>query len=271
MSNTKTFIDKLLSHAAPEFYDAAKAHEYYLRTRELKGRQASSGLKTQKKKEAWEYSKSEIAKAKKEEQTKESDAKKAEYDKIRTSATAQRQEIAAKLQKIFADLTGQRRAEGESITKEAKGERDKASADHEAKIKKIAEETSRKLAALPTVPKGATAQQAEAIKAERAQKLEQIRGDSGKQRDAVNAEYKTTLAGITNTASQKRESASADSASKKQSQQESTRAERDKVTAQTKESIDTARKSYEDKKAALIQRYEEASQKEYDAIKTTVR
>jgi len=52
------FIEKYLSHELP--YDPVKAHEYYLRTRELKGRRSVSQLRGKSKKEGWLYTKNQI-------------------------------------------------------------------------------------------------------------------------------------------------------------------------------------------------------------------
>ena len=37
-------IDELLQHYASPYYDPVKAHEYYMRTRELKGRRSTTKL-----------------------------------------------------------------------------------------------------------------------------------------------------------------------------------------------------------------------------------
>lgn len=44
MSNPKMFVDDFLAHYASPYYDPVKAHEYYMRTRELKGRRSTAGL-----------------------------------------------------------------------------------------------------------------------------------------------------------------------------------------------------------------------------------
>jgi len=257
--------------AGPEYYDAAKAHEYYLRTRELKGRKAASALKTTTKKEAWEYSKSEIAKKKKEETDQASTDKQAEVEAIRNSASQKRAAIAEKIKSIYAGLLADRKAKSSEITDDSSAQREKASKDRAEKIAQINKEVAQKIAGLPKIPKGASPKEAERIRAERAKELEQIRGESSTKREAVGAEYKSTLLDIRNQTSQKRETVSTDAANKRQAQQDSGRAEREQVTAQVKQSIDTARAAYEEKKAALISKYEAASQTEYDAIKNTVR
>ena len=51
--------DNQLLHYASEYYDPVKAHEYYMRTRELKGRRLSSKLNDEGKKQ-WSYTKESI-------------------------------------------------------------------------------------------------------------------------------------------------------------------------------------------------------------------
>ena len=48
-----------LMHYASKYYDPVKAHEYYLRNRELKGRRSSSKL-NETGKEQWSYAKEQI-------------------------------------------------------------------------------------------------------------------------------------------------------------------------------------------------------------------
>lgn len=43
-------IDELLQHYASPYYDPVKAHEYYMRTRELKGRRSTTKLNDEGKK-----------------------------------------------------------------------------------------------------------------------------------------------------------------------------------------------------------------------------
>lgn len=58
-------IDELLQHYASPYYDPVKAHEYYMRTRELKGRRSTTKLNDEGK-EIWAYTKNEITSEKKE-------------------------------------------------------------------------------------------------------------------------------------------------------------------------------------------------------------
>ena len=59
-----TEFDEFLEHYASKYYDPVKAHEYYMRTRELKNKREAESLKTTKQREIWQVSKDSIAKAK---------------------------------------------------------------------------------------------------------------------------------------------------------------------------------------------------------------
>ena len=58
-------INEPLQHYASPYYDPVKAHEYYMRTRELKGRRSTMKLNDEGKK-VWAYTKNEISGEKKE-------------------------------------------------------------------------------------------------------------------------------------------------------------------------------------------------------------
>ncbi len=57
-------MDNNLQHYASPYYDPQKAHEYYMRTRELKGRRSATKLSDEGKK-VWSYTKNEIKAEKK--------------------------------------------------------------------------------------------------------------------------------------------------------------------------------------------------------------
>lgn len=157
MNPGKAFIESYLSHAQPQFYDPVKAHEYYMKTRELKGRR--EGLKTDTQKQAFAFSKTEIAKAKKG----ESEAAAANHKKLmeqtRANAEAKRTEIHDKLKALMERLSAETAADSAAAT---------------AKIK-----------ALPPIPKGLSKQATARAAFERSQKIALIRGEVEKGRDTA--------------------------------------------------------------------------------------
>ena len=65
MDDKENFVGQFIAHYASEYYNPAKAREYYLKNRELKGRK--TGLKTDAERQGWDYAKSTIEDAKKKE------------------------------------------------------------------------------------------------------------------------------------------------------------------------------------------------------------
>ena len=95
--------EAFIAHYASKYYDPVKAREYYLRTRELKGRQ--KGLETTEQKEAWGYAKTQISEAKKQELQTASETAKAQREQLYNTANTKRQEIAEKFKDLAVENT----------------------------------------------------------------------------------------------------------------------------------------------------------------------
>ena len=102
-----------LRHYSSEYYDPAKAREYYLRTRELKGQKAAEMNTAQR--EAFGYAKTQISEKKKAERTSFTEKTKADrvnardaqvkkLEELRKSATESLARIDAKLKEFFASI-----------------------------------------------------------------------------------------------------------------------------------------------------------------------
>jgi hypothetical protein len=85
-------------------YDPVKAHEYYMRTRELKGRRSTTKLNDEGKK-VWAYTKNEISGEKKEKVKEEQEKRKQKIAELRAKAKATREQISAKLKELNTQLT----------------------------------------------------------------------------------------------------------------------------------------------------------------------
>lgn len=161
-------VRDFLSHYASDNYDPAKAHEYYLRNRELKGiksppkneskEQRKARLATSKKQlEARMYSKNQIRNKRKAEVKSNEAANAARMEKLRQTAAGSQKRITDKLNKFLADLNASkpkvnliplnpippnvsptRRAflekENAKITQQNKAASAKAEADHSKKV-----------------------------------------------------------------------------------------------------------------------------------------
>lgn len=97
-------INEPLQHYASPYYDPVKAHEYYMRTRELKGRRSTTKLNDGGKK-VWAYTKNEISGKKKEKVKEEQEKRKQKIAELRAKAKVTREQISAKLKELNAQLT----------------------------------------------------------------------------------------------------------------------------------------------------------------------
>ena len=100
--------DQVLAHYASPYYDPVKAHEYYMRNRELKGRnktiRSKAKLNDQGKK-VWEVTKDSITQEKKSKVTTEQNNRKTKTEQHRSSAKATRERITAKLKELNTKLS----------------------------------------------------------------------------------------------------------------------------------------------------------------------
>lgn len=97
-------IEDYLAHYASKYYDPVKAHEYYLRTRELKGRRSSSNLNAEGKK-VWSYTKNEISTAKKNDVQEEKNNRDNQIKALRVKADKTRESISSKLEELRKSLS----------------------------------------------------------------------------------------------------------------------------------------------------------------------
>lgn len=98
-------VEEFIKHYSSPFYDPKKAHEYYLRTRQLKGRtQFSTKNFTGKQREAWTYIKKGVA-DKKHAQTDQARAiMKHDIAAARQKSTALRKALSAQLRGLYKNL-----------------------------------------------------------------------------------------------------------------------------------------------------------------------
>lgn len=175
MHNAEDFIESILAHSGTRYYDPVKAREYYLRTRELKGRQKGSDLKTDQKRQAWAYSKNEIKEAEKKAQENLRKERDATIDDLREGAKEKVAEIREQMKQLLERVR-----------------------------KNLKEDVDRQIRALPKMPKGLSKEAAEKFAAERREKIAKIRGEAAdekaavsevgrKEREAVGAELKAGL------------------------------------------------------------------------------
>lgn len=93
-----------LMHYASKYYDPVKAHEYYMRTRELKGKRSASTLNDEGKK-IWSYTKQRITEEKKAETDRQKEEHAKQIEQLRQRAAQSRERITEKLTRLNGAIT----------------------------------------------------------------------------------------------------------------------------------------------------------------------
>lgn len=241
------FIEDFLEHYASEYYDPNKAREYYLRTRELKGRQKSSDLKSDAKKEAWSKAKAQNESEKQSALQLHAEKNRRDLALIRGLSQMQRQRIVEKFKDIFKKLSEEVQSESEDLAAKRKQDLEKISADAQSKI-----------AALPPIPDGVSAKRKAELTAIRAKEIDKIRGDANTAKTAVNDAHADAVEKASEKTSDKREFVKTLNAG-----------ERDAVRDEMKKSLDRARSNYTAIKDRVRGEYEEKAQSQYESIRTS--
>jgi hypothetical protein len=252
MQDPDTFITSFLEHAGSEFYDPVKAHEYYLRNRELKGRRPSqnvSDLKTTRQREGWSYVKSKLKEAKTTDRTAVNKTYSENVAKLRTTADKRRNEIRSKLAILIGKLSVDR-----------KTQLAKLDTDRKTQLEKVAANIQKQIDAVPPVPLGVGKARREELSNLRSIEISKIRGEGRAQKAAILT--KTSAA---------RSKTSGKTAANAKALKDTAGSDREKVSESLKTSINSARGNYTKLKADLKAKYETKAQNEFDTIKNTVR
>ena len=113
----------VLRHYASPYYDPQKAHEYYMRTRELKGRSTTS-LNDEGKK-IWSYTKNNIK------SEKEQEKRDQKITELREKAEATKEQISSRLKEL-----------NEALTQNASDKRKSIDTDKDSDLEEIEKESS---------------------------------------------------------------------------------------------------------------------------------
>lgn len=229
-----------------QYYDPTKAHDYYERTKKLKGR-STSGMSDEQKK-TWNYVKEGVTTEKKQKTEEIQTSSTAEIEGLKSEASSVRERISEKLKSWLEKITGQTSSEKQTLSKTAQQQKEQ-----------IQIEKQRKLDALPAIPRTASLAQKERLRASNDQK-----------RVSINAEAKEKLAQITETTSEKRSGISEKASGEKSSTRESAGQERKVVVEKLKTSISSVREKVKAIKETLNTSTEETLNKEYDNIMANI-
>lgn len=291
MRSAEEFVAGVLAHYASPYYDPAKAHEYYLKNRELADKRSSSGLtvkydtrskngkttvtkvdkeRTDERQQAWAYAKNQIGEKQKADAVAASEAHKAEVERLQEGAKARREEITGKLQDLLKAIASQRPDKTQEIADKAKSDQEALEAKQKEESARIREEAAKKVAALPPIPKGVSDEQRARLTAQRSKEIADINGaaqtDLKKLADKTESDKQAISDGVKTARKDLSDKLSND----RKAESDKATAERDAVSNDLKVSVDKAREGYEAIKEHLKAQYEATSQQEYDAIKARV-
>ena len=128
------FVSDYLAHYSSQYYDPAKAREYYLKNRELKGRRSTKGF-SEDQKQAWSYAKDQISTEKKTSLKGTSENQKTELTGLRKTAMVKRKILAKKIAALMKGISLDTKAQIEALPKVPKGLSKEARAKFAAKRK----------------------------------------------------------------------------------------------------------------------------------------
>ena len=119
----------VLRHYASPYYDPQKAHEYYMRTRELKGRSTTSLNDDGKK--IWSYTKNNIKSEKAAKVKEEQEKRDQKITELREKAEATKEQISSRLKEL-----------NEALTQNASDRKKSIDTDKDSDLEEIEKESS---------------------------------------------------------------------------------------------------------------------------------
>lgn len=270
MADVVKFVEDFLSHYASQYYDPAKAHEYYLKNRELQGRRSGSDLKSQAQKEAWDYAKNQIGEAKQRDLQTAATANQANLKQIHDIAKQRQQAIGTKIKALMDKINADAQKRAQTTSTKHQEEMQRLAEKHQKDAEKIAQDAKDKLSALPAIPKGIPPELRDRLVAQRSDKVARIQGDAQKSRKDLDTKYKADTDAVKAAAKKDSTWIAANAREKREKQQAAGTDERTVVSTQLKATVDKARADYESLKEKLKARYETTLDTEFNKIKEKV-
>ena len=255
-----------LIHYASKYYDPVKAHEYYMRTRELKGRSPSQ--LSDEGKEIWNQTKSNITAEKNQKLEEEKEKSDNEIEDLRNEANEVKERITQKLYELNDLLTQWGAGEKETISKKrdddindvtenAQGNRDAIDARTERRIKAIRQQP---------IPIGLSKEQRRKFIAERNEKIAKITGDAEVEKEQITSDANKDKTNIRTKAREDSSEVSGAVNSAKSANRSDAQEQRKQVSMELKSAIKAAREAYKQAKANVNQSYEEIYNEEFGKI-----
>jgi hypothetical protein len=238
--------DDFLEHEGRDYYDPVKAREYYLRTRELKGRRKSSDIKGDDKKQQWANSQKFLNAGKKKELTNEATKYKENVNKVKFLVAVRQKQLSAQIKQIL-----------EKVAEDAKKEREQLTKERDVKLEKLAADVKKKLESLPPIPNGVGEEKAAELRRERTEQILSIKNDAAKERGQINKDFTDSSAKSAKTSGDKQKFVQAYATKQQQ-----------EVANQLKTSIQQAKNRYLAVRDRVAGNYELKLQSIYNSITT---
>lgn len=272
-----TEAERFIAHYASDYYDPAKAHEYYLKNRELKGQRSTSGLtikgnkdRSEQRKQAWAYAKNQINEKHKQADKDNASTRESTVDQAQATAQARREEIGNKLKNLIAALTAKQTEKSEQLTNEQSQALADLDAKRVARVAQIREEANRKIDALPPIPKGVSPARRAVLEARRASQVESIQGTVKKDVQSLASEINAERQKISEATAAQRTDLSDQTRDAKTGERTGATASREAVSGELKATVEKARSAFQARKESLKAEFEDTAQREYDAIQKRV-
>lgn len=277
MSQAEEFVERFLAHYASDYYDPAKAHEYYLKNRELKGRQSSSDLtikgnkgRSEERKQAWAYAKNQISEHEKVDQKSVSETRRQAVEAARAVAEGRRNEISFQLKQLFASLIEKSGKGNQDIEVQKQTALDKLTEQTQAKLTDLKDKAFKEIDSLPKIPQGISDDRRARLVAQRDQKIAQIRGTLASGMSSVLTDAASERDAISAASQNDREALSAYLKNERTTGSATAQVNREQVRADLTATVEKARLDYETRRESLRADYDAKRQSEFDAIKKLV-
>lgn len=178
-------------HYASKYYDPQKAHEYYMRTRELKGR--STSTLTDDGKKIWAYTKNSIKEEKSSKVQSEQESRDKKISELRAKADETREKITSRLKELNEILTQSASNKKQSIDDNKDSNLDKIDENASSQKKQIDSIKSAEIERLMAIeiPTGLSKTERARRVAERTKKIAKLRSAATADKAKISNEAKT--------------------------------------------------------------------------------
>lgn len=263
MDNSKQAI---LMHYASPYYDPVKAHEYYMKNRELKGR-PTSALNDDGKK-IWAYAKNSISSEKKARIKAEQDKRDNKIADLRMKAESTKEQISSRLQQLNDILTLRAAKQKKNIDESKESDLDEIEKNSVSRKERIENRKNAEIKSLMsmTIPSGLSKKERAKLIAARSEKIAKLRNDAKSAKVRINDSAKADKTEVRNNAVNSKNDISEQTKSDKSFNTDNAKNERAKVSSELKSAVNAAREAYNSIKNNLDSSYEKVYQHEYNNI-----